>query len=83
MVYEYYLGVLEPYFPGGSYTVTGTLTITAMATSMAITTIAVMGTVTAVVQHWGQCGGQGWTGLITCVLLYTCQVLNLYYLQCL
>lgn len=71
--YEYYLGVLEPYFPGGSYTTTATATTTTTGTS----------TSTAAVQHWGQCGGQGWMGPTTCVSPYTCQVLNLYYSQCL
>lgn len=77
--YEYYLEVLEPYFPGGSYTATSTATATATST----TTTAVTGTSTAVVQHWGQCGGQGWTGPTTCVSPYTCQVQNAYYSQCL
>lgn len=30
-----------------------------------------------------QCGGVGWTGAITCVSGYSCQVLNAYYSQCL
>ncbi|GFF37833.1 probable endo-beta-1,4-glucanase B [Aspergillus lentulus] len=77
--YEYYLEVLEPYFPGGSYTATSTATATATSS----TTTAVTGTSTAVAQHWGQCGGQGWTGPTTCVSPYTCQVQNAYYSQCL
>ncbi|KAF4163728.1 hypothetical protein CNMCM6936_000440 [Aspergillus lentulus] len=77
--YEYYLEVLEPYFPGGSYTATSTATATATST----TTTAVTGTSTDVAQHWGQCGGQGWTGPTTCVSPYTCQVQNAYYSQCL
>ncbi|KAJ6592915.1 esterase PHB depolymerase-domain-containing protein, partial [Mycena capillaripes] len=28
------------------------------------------------VQHWGQCGGQTWTGSTVCVVPYTCTVLN-------
>jgi len=28
------------------------------------------------VPHWGQCGGQGWTGGTTCVAPYTCQAAN-------
>ncbi|KAL0950541.1 hypothetical protein HGRIS_007348 [Hohenbuehelia grisea] len=35
------------------------------------------------VAHWGQCGGQGWTGGTACVSPFTCQVLNAYYSQCL
>lgn len=38
---------------------------------------------TGVAQHWGQCGGQGWTGPTTCVAPYTCQVSNPWYSQCL
>ncbi|KAJ3564404.1 hypothetical protein NP233_g8314 [Leucocoprinus birnbaumii] len=33
--------------------------------------------------HYGQCGGQGWTGPTACVSGTTCQVLNPYYSQCL
>ncbi|KIJ35143.1 carbohydrate-binding module family 1 protein [Sphaerobolus stellatus SS14] len=35
------------------------------------------------VPHWGQCGGQGWTGATTCAAPYTCQAANAYYSQCL
>ncbi|KAF4242940.1 hypothetical protein CNMCM8980_010100 [Aspergillus fumigatiaffinis] len=78
--YEYYLSVLEPYFPGGSYTATATSTATSTSST---TTTAVTERSTAVAQHWGQCGGQGWTGPTTCVSPYTCQVQNAYYSQCL
>ncbi|GIC92460.1 uncharacterized protein Aud_008926 [Aspergillus udagawae] len=83
--YEYYLSILEPYFPGGSYTATSTATgtATATATSTTTTTTSATGTSTAVAQHWGQCGGQGWMGPTTCVSPYTCQVQNAYYSQCL
>lgn len=33
--------------------------------------------------HWGQCGGNNWTGPTTCVSPYTCQVINSWYSQCL
>ncbi|KAF5328823.1 hypothetical protein D9619_011507 [Psilocybe cf. subviscida] len=33
--------------------------------------------------HYGQCGGQGWTGPTTCASPYTCQASNSYYSQCL
>lgn len=33
--------------------------------------------------HWGQCGGQGWTGPTTCQSPYTCTSINPYYSQCL
>ncbi|KIN02410.1 carbohydrate-binding module family 1 protein [Oidiodendron maius Zn] len=35
------------------------------------------------VAHWGQCGGQGYTGSTTCVAPYTCQAQNQWYSQCL
>jgi cellulose 1,4-beta-cellobiosidase len=34
-------------------------------------------------QHWGQCGGIGWTGPTQCVSPFTCQVNNPWYSQCL
>lgn len=33
--------------------------------------------------HWGQCGGQGWTGPQACASPYTCQFSNSWYSQCL
>ncbi|KAJ6479334.1 putative acetyl xylan esterase [Mycena vitilis] len=33
--------------------------------------------------HWGQCGGQGWTGATCCAAGSTCQAANAYYSQCL
>lgn len=33
--------------------------------------------------HWGQCGGQGWTGPTVCASPYTCQTQNPWYSQCL
>ncbi|CAK5276501.1 unnamed protein product [Mycena citricolor] len=35
------------------------------------------------VAHWGQCGGQGWTGATACVAPYNCVAANAYYSQCL
>ncbi|KAJ7496752.1 putative acetyl xylan esterase [Mycena latifolia] len=35
------------------------------------------------VAHWGQCGGQGWTGGAVCEAPFTCQVANAFYSQCL
>ncbi|KAJ7633321.1 glycoside hydrolase superfamily [Mycena polygramma] len=40
-------------------------------------------TPTGVAQHWDQCGGQGWTGLTTCVSPFKCTALNPFYSQCL
>jgi hypothetical protein len=33
--------------------------------------------------HWGQCGGSGWAGPLTCDTPYTCKAQNPYYSQCL
>lgn len=33
--------------------------------------------------HWGQCGGDGWTGPTTCESPYTCTYSNQWYSQCL
>lgn len=33
--------------------------------------------------HWGQCGGQGWTGPTACAPPYACQTQNPWYAQCL
>ncbi|KAF8890944.1 cellulose-growth-specific protein [Infundibulicybe gibba] len=35
------------------------------------------------IAHYGQCGGNGWTGDTHCVAPYTCQFLNDFYSQCL
>lgn len=35
------------------------------------------------VEHWGQCGGQGWTGATVCVSPWTCTASNSWYSQCL
>ncbi|KAK3941320.1 hypothetical protein QBC46DRAFT_103871 [Diplogelasinospora grovesii] len=32
--------------------------------------------------RWGQCGGIGWTGAVTCGSPYTCTYLNDWYSQC-
>ncbi|KAB5511655.1 endo-1,4-beta-xylanase Z [Coniochaeta sp. 2T2.1] len=38
---------------------------------------------TSTAVHWGQCGGNGWTGPTVCASPYTCQVQNAWYSQCL
>ncbi|KAL5359871.1 glycoside hydrolase superfamily [Aspergillus floccosus] len=92
--YANYLSVLKPYFVGGSggSTTTTTTTTSRATTSTATTTTTTRATTTtttatststAVAQHWGQCGGNGWTGPTTCVSPYTCQKQNDWYSQCL
>ncbi|RHZ58382.1 putative acetyl xylan esterase (Axe1) [Aspergillus thermomutatus] len=38
---------------------------------------------TGTVAHYGQCGGQGWTGATSCQSPYTCTVISQWYSQCL
>lgn len=63
--------------PSSSSSVGGSKTI---STSKAASSTASGG---GQAQHWGQCGGIGWTGPKQCVAPYTCQVGNLWYSQCL
>lgn len=65
---------------GGTTTTTGTTTTSHTSTS---TTTSAPSTGTGVAQHYGQCGGNGWTGPTTCASGFTCTVLNPYYSQCL
>ncbi|KAF3403307.1 1,4-beta-D-glucan cellobiohydrolase xynA [Talaromyces pinophilus] len=65
---------------GGSTTTTASRTTTTSASS---TSTSSTSTGTGVAGHWGQCGGQGWTGPTTCVSGTTCTVVNPYYSQCL
>ncbi|KAJ5371533.1 Endoglucanase 7a [Penicillium cataractarum] len=77
--------------PDGSGSVTTTSSSTSIVTTTTTkitTTKATMTTTTttavgATQTHWGQCGGQGWTGPTACVSGTTCQVQNDYYSQCL
>lgn len=64
-------------------TSTATKTTTTKATTKATTTTTTTTAVGAIQTHWGQCGGQGWTGPTACVSGTTCQVQNPYYSQCL
>jgi endoglucanase len=82
--YEYYISVLEPYFPGGSGPTTTTTTTATTSTAVhTSTTSSASSTSTAVAQEWGQCGGVGWTGPTVCASPWTCQEQNAYYSQCL
>jgi mannan endo-1,4-beta-mannosidase len=62
---------------GGSGTTTSK---TSPATTPVKTTTPASG---GTVQHWGQCGGIGWTGGTVCVSPYTCVYSNAWYSQCL
>lgn len=58
---------------------TATATTTAVPTTSATTAPGGSGTQV----HWGQCGGNGWTGPTACVSPYTCTYANDWYSQCL
>jgi cellulose 1,4-beta-cellobiosidase len=66
-------GTLNSTFSAGSTSSGGGSTTTTTASGSSSTGAA----------HWGQCGGQGWTGPTTCVSPYTCTYVNAYYSQCL
>ena len=55
---------------------------TSTSTSKTSTTSSAPAT-SATAAHWGQCGGQGWTGPTVCVTGTTCQKQNDWYSQCL
>ncbi|KAM0100160.1 hypothetical protein ACP6JE_005221 [Aspergillus fumigatus] len=82
--YQNYLSLLKPYFVGGSGgNPPTTTTTTTQPTTTTTTTTAGNPGGTGLAQHWGQCGGIGWTGPTACASPYTCQKLNDYYSQCL
>lgn len=58
-------------------------TTTAPTTTANSTTAAPTTTAAGTVAHWGQCGGNAWTGGTVCVSPYTCQIQNDWYSQCL
>ncbi|KAJ9148532.1 Glucanase [Pleurostoma richardsiae] len=77
-----------------SRTTTTTTSSTATASSSPVTSSKSSTTTTTLVTstttssgatqtHWGQCGGQGYTGPTACASPYTCQYSNPYYSQCL
>lgn len=66
----------------GSGTTTPPATTTKGTTTSAPTTTTTSGSSSGAA-HFGQCGGQGWTGPTTCVAPYTCTFSNAYYSQCL
>lgn len=71
-----YDGILSALSGGVSSTDTSISTPTTMTTT---TSAAATGGA----QHWGQCGGSGWTGPTGCVSPYTCTKVNNWYYQCL
>ncbi|KAG2421381.1 endoglucanase EG-1 precursor [Aspergillus terreus] len=71
--------------PGGSGSSSSSTTTTTKTTSTTTTTKITTTTSAggATQTHWGQCGGQGWTGPTACASPYTCQKQNEWYSQCL
>jgi cellulase len=65
----------------------GGLPLTTTTTSGSTTTSQTITTTTTpsgrAQSHWGQCGGNGWTGPTVCASPFTCQVQNAWYSQCL
>ncbi len=53
------------------------------STSIKTSTTSSAPATTATATHWGQCGGQGWTGPTVCETGTTCQKQNDWYSQCL
>jgi endo-1,4-beta-xylanase len=68
---------------GGSPVTTAPTTTTLVTTTKPATTTVATNPGGCVAAHWGQCGGQGWTGCTTCEAGTTCKVSNQYYSQCL
>jgi endo-1,4-beta-xylanase len=79
---------------GGTFTVSSTAsasattlaTSTILATSTTVSTTSAAATTSAAVgsvPHYGQCGGNNWTGGTVCVSPYTCKYSNDWYSQCL
>lgn len=68
--------------PGNGSTSTSTTQTSSTSTTTSTSTSS-SSTATAAAQHWGQCGGIGWTGPTQCISPYTCQAQNPYYSQCL
>lgn len=58
-------------------------TATTLATSTTHTSSSATSTSIATAAHWGQCGGNGWTGPTACASPFTCTYANAYYSQCL
>ncbi|KAF7369804.1 Endo-1,4-beta-xylanase [Mycena venus] len=85
--FNYQIVATEGYFSTGSADITvgdGTgATSSSGPTSTSTSTTPPGNTGGACSAHWGQCGGQGWTGPTCCVSGTTCQASNAYYSQCL
>jgi endo-1,4-beta-xylanase len=88
-----YTGILNAWGTGGVTSATSITSDTTLTTSVTVPTTTPITTTTppattasgtgATQTHWGQCGGNGWTGPTTCESPYTCKYQNPWYSQCL
>ncbi|KAL2135486.1 hypothetical protein VTI74DRAFT_8345 [Chaetomium olivicolor] len=80
------IGSTNPIVPGGGSSSSSTLRMSTTAATSTKTSPAPASTTTpsgAVQTHWGQCGGNGWTGPTSCEAPYACKTQNPWYAQCL
>lgn len=64
-------------------TVTTTSSKTSSTTTTSTKTTSTAAPATSTAAHWGQCGGNGFTGPTVCASPYTCKFQNDWYSQCL
>lgn len=84
--FNYQIVATEGYFSTGSSSITvgeGTGVTTPSGPTSTTSTTPPGNTGGACAAHWGQCGGQGWTGATCCASGTTCQAANAFYSQCL
>ncbi|KAJ7630101.1 glycosyl hydrolases family 11-domain-containing protein [Mycena polygramma] len=84
--HNYQIVATEGYFSTGSSDITvseGTGATSPSGPTSTTSTTPPSNTGGACAAHWGQCGGQGWTGATCCASGSTCQAANAYYSQCL
>ncbi|KAK1977728.1 PHB depolymerase family esterase [Colletotrichum cereale] len=84
-----WFGFLTPVSPSSSVTTPATtsrasttLAASTTTTARATTTSAAGGSGPGTAPQWGQCGGIGWTGPITCASPFKCNKVNDWYSQC-
>ncbi|KAJ7827878.1 concanavalin A-like lectin/glucanase domain-containing protein [Mycena olivaceomarginata] len=86
--FNYQIVATEGYFSTGSSSITvgegtGVTTPSGPTSTTSTTPPSNTGGASQCAAHWGQCGGQGWTGATCCASGTTCQAANAFYSQCL